>query len=265
MPPFPEAVWGPPPPQLSPEDKQNLPPAIASVLWSIVGPTIYAKATIGVDLPGWIVRDEDSLQVSWKLSPPSQLKDRKWDWLYTADLPEIGNQLSVAARADLEAAHTNAGSPVWMVDPASPGVLSYLPSRILRPRSTDWNEIYNTEPCGIRLPPVTADQSAAIVLFLNATVLLPGLLVTYVHNLDPSQVPTLMEALDEAGAWTNQERGLVWGIKGDTPLGQAWLNQANRETSIAKRGDNENLLGVAWYGKPENRGKIVDTQLWSCA
>ncbi|WVR08383.1 hypothetical protein IAU60_005438 [Kwoniella sp. DSM 27419] len=72
-----------------------------------------------------------------------------------------------------------------------------------------------------------------------------------------------MEALDEAGALAGRDQGLVWGIKADTPLGNAWLNQPGREATIGRRGDNDNLLAVAWYGEQETRGKLVDTQMWS--
>ncbi|WVR08382.1 hypothetical protein IAU60_005437 [Kwoniella sp. DSM 27419] len=144
-------LWGPAPPALSPEDQKMMPRAIASVLWSAVGPTFYEKVTIGTDLPGWIAREEDSLQISWKLMPPKHSVEPRWEWLYTGDLPTIGDELSSAVRGQLEADHAHGSSPIWTIDPASPGVLSYIPSRVLRPRSSDWNEVYAAEPCGVRL------------------------------------------------------------------------------------------------------------------
>jgi len=254
-----------PPPALSPDVQATVPHAIASVLWSAVGSTFYEKVTIGTQLPGWIVKDEDSLQITWNLRPPSQPSIRTWNWLYTSDLSAIGERLSRAARAKPETDHCSASKPVWIVDPASPGVLSYIPSRALRPRSDDWKTVYETEPCGVRIPAISPDTDEAIVLFANSTQALSGILVTYVHNLHPNQLVTLLDALDDAGALAQRDQGLVWGIGRDTALGKAWLAQGDRKPTIARRGDTENLLGVAWYGKPEERGDMIDTQMWTLA
>ena len=238
------------------------------MLYSVVGPTFYEKVTIGQNLPGWVVNPSHSMEISWSLRAPStpieSTSKSAWDWIYTRDLPAIGETLSTAARKDLMAKHQDSTIPVWMTDPASPGVLSYIPCRVMRPRSADWTHVYDTEPVGVRLPHLgRSGRGDAIVLFANALTLMPGLLVTYVYNFDADQLPTLLQALDEVGAKAGTKRGLVWGIAGDSPLGKAWLGQVDREVKLERRGDSENLLGVAWYGEAERRGEVADTQMYS--
>lgn len=254
LPPFPEAEWGPPPPPLSERDRADIPPSLASALWSIVG-NFYEKA-------GYIIQEEHLMQIKWSLrAPTSSEPPPKRSWIYSSDLPAIGAELSEVKRAELSSQQGTS----WSIDPSSKGVLSYIPTRVLRPRSQDWNEVYDHEAVGIRLPPIKAGQGEAIVLFSNALSLLPGLLVLYVHNLEADRLPTLLEALDEASVAAGTKEGLLWGLAEDSALSKAWLSQPGREASIARRGDAENQLAVAWYGGHEEKGRVVDSQLWTCA
>lgn len=75
LPAFP-SEWGAPPCLTSAERKQ-VPYGIASMLWSDVGATFYEKCTIGRDLPGWVLLEEENQEVVWKLQTPKEEKD--WD------------------------------------------------------------------------------------------------------------------------------------------------------------------------------------------
>jgi hypothetical protein len=94
-----------------------------------------------------------------------------------------------------------------------------------------------------------------------------GLLVTYVHNLRPEQLPTLLLALDEAGAMAGVNEGIVWGIPPESELGRAWVRQQGRGAVASTRPEKDgHLLGVAWYGdggNPEEQAVLADSQLYS--
>lgn len=239
---------------------------MTSILFSGVGSTFYERATIGPKWPGWIIRDDEVQRITWKLAPRTGSKEGAThrDWLYTRDLNDIGKILSEKRREELSTEYQDSTQIIWTSDPASTGILAYVPSQVLRPRSEDFKTVYDTEPVGIRLPGLRPGQEECIVLFANSERRVGrGTLITYIHNLDPERLPILLEALDEAGEKAGLDTGIVWGVQSDSPLGQAWLSQDGRDAKAERREENSNLFGVAWYGKPEDRGKVIDTQIWN--
>lgn len=235
------------------------------MLYSDVGHQFYKRCTIGLDRPGWVVNMEDHCQlITCKLAPltsaPSQPPARSW--LFTKDLPTVAQELSTAKREEISA---QPGSS-WCADPLSPGILAYIPSRVLRPRAKDFAHVFDTEPCRIRLSSLKPDRRDTIVLFANSMGKISrGLLVTYVHNLHPEQLPALLDALDEAGAMAGLDEGMVWGIHPESELGRAWVRQEGRGAVARTRPEKDgHLLGVAWYGgKPEEQAVLADTQMFS--
>lgn len=113
------------------------------------------------------------------------------------------------------------------------------------------------------------DGQEAIVLFtLSLGRIKRGVLVTYIHNLAPGQVPALLEALDEAGATMglSDADGVAWGIGPDSPIGKALLAQEGRDTFTGLRvgtvASGGTCVGTAWYGQPGTTGRVLDTQMW---
>lgn len=220
--------------------------------------------TIGQDRPGWIVTDEECQQITWKLCQPSDVGDkRKWDWIYRSELSRVGEQLSAASRKQM--LKMGEAGTVWAPDPATPGTLSFVPSRAMWNRPAEWPYTPETEPCGIRLPASRSGGEDSIVLFsISEAVIGRALLIYYIHGLDADSLPTLLTALDEAAVGTGIEEGMVWDVQPGGILGKAWLSQEGREGKGGKRTERMgHLLGVTWYGNPEGRGKVVDAQMWS--
>jgi hypothetical protein len=136
--------------------------------------------------------------------------------------------------------------------------------RVLRPRSENWLDIYNTEPVGIRLPAEEGGEDAIVLFACSMGKIGKALLVTYIHNLDIGRLPILLEALDEAGSKAGVEEGWVWGISPESELGKAWSGQDGRDIKGGRRDEIDgHLLGVAWYGPQQERGVMLDTQMWN--
>lgn len=211
--------------------------------------------------------DDDCQQVIWKIIPPlsKTSSDRQdWDWIYARDLPALGEGLSVAAREHLSYSESDPSIISWSPDPASTGLLQYAPGRTLRFQSEDWHTVYDTEPCGIRLPATGPGQPAAIVIFTPSPSLARrALLITYIHNLTPDHLPILLEALDEFCSKRGLVEGCAWGISADGPLLKAWSALEGRVVKMGRRDEIDgDLLAVAWYGPSGTQGRIGDSQYW---
>lgn len=120
-----------------PSDMVDFPYAIASLLDSGVGPVFYERATIGLDLPGWITKEEECQYVTWKLRPvvsqPSDAdgmlqREKGWEWIYPSAYPDLERLFTAAKRDKLRSLPAGKGA-VWACDPASPGLLDYIPRR----------------------------------------------------------------------------------------------------------------------------------------
>lgn len=263
LPPFPTAQWGEAPAPLPADVQASLPPAVASILFSDVGSTFYSRSTIGVDRPGWIVADEDSQQISWKMAPPKGTSSSR-GWIYRQDLGAVAKELSAAARKRTAADHKSSDVPVWSTDPASTGTMAYVPAMAMDDRPADWPYSEADEPCGLRIPATQPDQEECIVLFTGSheTPLGTGIAITYTHNLDAERLPTLLEALDECGAKMGLKEGMVWGYGPDSPLGRAWA-ESGRLLTAGKRPERKgHLVGISWYGDHQERGKLGDSGIW---
>lgn len=270
LPPFPTAQWGPAPTSLNSEYRARLPPAICSFLTSDVGSKFYSRATIGLDRPGWVVRDEDSQQIGWKISAPSSNEadgsKKKFDWIYARDLPSISEELSTATRQRLSSEYKGISSSTWCFDPASSGTMSFIPYIAISEYEGDWKSNLESEPCGIRLPASEAGGEESIVLFAASTGSPVGkaLLVTFVHKLDEERLPILLEALDVVGAQKGMEEAWVWGIDPSSALGKAWAGLKDRDVQSGRRVEwHGHLFGTAWYGSEEARVVMADTQMWN--
>lgn len=264
LPPFPTSIWGAPPPPLSPEDRTLLPPGIASLLSSGVGPTFYERATIGPDLPGWIVPFDDCQQVSWNLLPPSSpTPSGDWEWIYPSDLPAIGQTMSGKMRNRLIEDYRDSNIPVWSPDPASPGILAYTNYAGYRSRPNVPVSQRGKEPCGIRFLMNGKRKEEGLVLF---TVFSYGLMITCIDNLEVEDLEIMLRALDEEGARGGVKFARVWGLLPDSPLVQAWTKMEVRDVKVGEKElETGDYLAIAWYGNPEERGKMVDMQMWCWA
>ena len=258
IPPFPEQ-WGAPPPPLPPSLRAGLPRAIGSILWSDVGSTFYSRCTIGPSRSGWVVRDHESTELVWKILFAAEKPDQSWELLYESDFPSIAKTLSASARAKLGSVDT--GRTRFTNDPASPGTLGFVPIRgsfVEPPRSTQ-------EPYGVRLK--SPGREDAIVLFTAFnTHVGPRMLITCIHNLLPSDLPTLLQALDAVAAKAGRDEGWVWNLDPEGELARAWRELPGRDVRAGRRAEKfGHLLGVAFYGPEEEQegAELADGQMWS--
>ncbi|WWC63120.1 uncharacterized protein I303_105720 [Kwoniella dejecticola CBS 10117] len=247
-----------------------LPKAIGSILWSDVGSTFYSRCTSSSDRPGWVVRDSQVTELVWKLLPPkTDQLDEGWEWLYLDDLPSIGSKLSKATKKNLAQQETTEKA-LFAHDPSSEGMLSFIPLKGTWQRPT----IIDPEPVGLRYTPSGSAGAGAggrseeetIVLFSMKMINIGDrLLVTYVHNLTSAQLPSVLTALDILGHKAGQTEGWAWDISVLQPdLVDSWRNIEGREVKIGRRQEIDgHLLGAAWYGDLEEKGELVDGQMWS--
>jgi hypothetical protein len=90
----------------------------------------------------------------------------------------------------------------------------------------------------------------------------PRLLVTHTTNLRPAHIPSLLEKLDEQASQAGRKEGWIWGLGGEDELTKVWV-ESGRNAKVGSRKEiGGHLLGVAWYGAPEDKGKLVDRQIW---
>ena len=201
-------------------------------------------------------------EIVWKILPSDQGEDdTPWHWIHESDLETISKTLSSAARAKLERADTSSSILVHQ-DPINAGTLSFVPVR------GGYSELHRDprEPCGVRLR--LSDGEETIVLFTAYNVNIgPRLLITYVHNLRPSDLPSLLRVLDTIGNNAGRIEGWIWDLDPSSDLVQAWRAIPERVAQVGRRpvDSDGHLLGVAWYGSEEEAGsaELVDGQMWS--
>jgi len=259
IPPFP-SQWGAPPPSLA--SNFNVPIAIASILWSDVGLTFYSRCTVGPNRPGWVVKEDANQEVVWKLLPVNNPGDVQtpWSLIYEADFPEIGQTLSVAVRKDLETAIESPGT-LFRNDPATPGTLSAVPVRgtYIEPSLTA------PPPFGARFTSSRGEETIVLFTAYNRNIG-SRILITYIHNLHPDDLPSLLRLLDTIGLKAGRTEGWIWGLVPSSDLAKAWLAASQRDVKIARRAERfGHLLGVAWYGSEEDQegAELVDGQMWN--
>jgi hypothetical protein len=245
-----------------------LPAGVASILWSDVGYTFYEKCTIGETLPGWVADAKENTEIVWSLLPPTTGALDDWEVLDRSALRKVTPTIASAAAASLASAPKDA--PAWCIDPSSPGVLSFVPFRDVDSALEPPPGVLNV---GLRLKsksPTTTkssvEQDTIVLLALHNTAIGPRLLITNLCNVQPEHLPSLLRALDVLGAEIGRADGWAFGIAPDHPLAEAWKAETGRRVTVGPRADVKgHLLGVAWYGKGDGRGKrgtLVDTQMW---
>jgi hypothetical protein len=183
LPTFPSS-WGSPPPPLPSDLTPLLPKAIASILWSEVGSTFYDRASIGEDLPGWVVRDCDIMELRWSVSTVSTGEDDEaarstgpvgsagsggdaggaWELFYDDQLPSVVEYLSKARAHSLVT--TQRAQTAFAPDPASPGTISFVRlNASTRPPPVSLDTTI-PQPVGARWrahPPVPAQPDTTII------------------------------------------------------------------------------------------------------
>ena len=262
LPPFPSA-WGAPPPPLSAEDRERIPRAIASILWSDVGSTFYEKCTIGESRPGWVTEDANVTELVWSLRSDTEASSEEdssvpWQSFDVASLPALGEEMSAYVKKDM--AEQTADRPLWTIDPASPGLFSFVNVRGAKftaaPRPED-------EAAGYRT--TNADGSETVVVYTSySDIIGPRVLICYAHNLRSEHLPSLLAKLDKSGKKAGKKEGWVWGYPLDDEIVRKWKELPGRKVTAGRRGEEMgHLLAVAWYGAPEQRGTLLDKQVWT--
>jgi hypothetical protein len=274
LPAYPE-VWGQPP-ALSPEERMLVPPAMCSLLSSDIGSSFYEKCTIGLDKPGWVVDPDNQHQIEWSikpitresLPPPSDPPSGgDWTLVYDRDMPALTSDLSILAKASLRDAQPSLPIALQQ-DPASEGLLDFIHRRSTFGPQPEWRDISHpdwpaNEPRAVRKH--NADGTETIVLFTisNYELAPETFLITYIHNLLPGDVSSLLDKLDQVCAGTGLKKGLVWDIAHDSILGKAWTEVEGRQAECSQRaGIDGHLLALAWY-TPTGEGEFVDRQMYN--
>ena len=261
LPSFP-AEWGAPP-SLTEEQRQDVPPGIASALYSDVGSMFYERCTIGKDMPGWVMREEENQEVVWQIQPP--MEGNKWDWLYLADLQgdsHLAKELQSITLRELEG--EDGSRTVCANDTTTPMLLSSIQTRCLESRSADWVYKTDQEPVGVRLPSADGGKEAVVLFTWSSGMIGPRLLVTHTSGLQPEKLPDALESMDVIGYAAGVKEGWAWGLPVDSPLVAAWRKSPGRCTHDGRRAEIDgHLLCVAWYGDAAERGVYSDRDMWS--
>ncbi|WVQ82555.1 hypothetical protein IAT38_004684 [Cryptococcus sp. DSM 104549] len=261
LPPIPKSWGGPQQADyIPPFPSSMLPKAVGSILWTDVGSNFYARCSIGTTRPGWVVDDSSSSEVVWKILPPEGTIDSSVEWLYQEDMPSVTDELSARLKAQLQRADTSEHS-LFAHDPASPGALTFIQTL------GDWNNppIRDNIPLGLRIRlPSGNTQDDTIVLFaLNNKAIGSRLLVTYVSNLKPVQLPVVLRAFDELAVEAGHSLGWAWGLDPESELVDTWKKLPGREARSGRRQEIDGLLlAVAWYGEEKEDGRLFDGQMW---
>ncbi|WRT68241.1 uncharacterized protein IL334_005217 [Kwoniella shivajii] len=245
-----------------------LPEAIGSILWSDIGSTFYSRCSSSSERQGWVVEDSLNMELYWKLFPPqfqeeAKELDKGWKWIYLNDLPDISEKLSVSAKKRLEDIDTSEKA-VFMNNPSSEGTLDFVPLKGIWQRSL----ISDPEPVGLRYVPSeggSENKEETIILFSGKMINIGDkLLITYIENFVPSQMEAVLKALDIIGHKAGQSQGWIWDISPSSELVKAWQGLEGREVQIGRKKEIDgHLLGVAWYGDLQEKGKMIDGQMWS--
>jgi hypothetical protein len=258
LPPFP-AGWGKPP-VLSPSEREHLPYAIASMLWSDVGLTFYEKCTIGRDLPGWVTKAEENQEVVWKLQPPKA--DKEWDWLYAKNILEDAEILQKVQKAALARLEQVKGETGYLTDPSSEWLLAHVANRCLDIRPPDWPLKREEEPVGVRIKAKDGAQEAIVVFSWSEQVIGPRVLLLHAANLTADLIPEALEAMDVIGARAGRTEGWAFGPSQDDVFTRVLSDMPERGVRNGRRAEIDgHLLAVAWYGDQEERGKFMDLDM----
>ncbi|OXC69030.1 hypothetical protein AYX13_02319 [Cryptococcus neoformans] len=260
LPPVPES-WGKDQPALplSPEVASRVPKAIGSYLWSDIGSTFYSRCSIGENRPGWVVEEPSITELVWKIHPSTLSIEEPLEWLYVDDLKAVAEELHVRQQKRLQEANTSERS-LFLADPATPGSLGYLTIKGSWSTPTDMSL-----PAGLRIKSSSDNSSDdAIILFtIHCSIIAPRFLIRFVSNLSPAQLPVALSAFDYIATKAGHTEGCVWGLTEEKELVEAWKAQPGREVTIGRRPELDgHMLGVAWYGKEEDNGGLLDTQMW---
>ncbi|WWC90850.1 uncharacterized protein L201_005787 [Kwoniella dendrophila CBS 6074] len=245
-----------------------IPKACGSILWSDVGSKFYSKCSPDSDRQGWVVDDHQVTELVWKILPTSgsEQLEKVWEWIYLSDLSSINHTLSQGAKENLRKVDTSERS-VYIHDPASEGTTSFIPLKGTWQRPL----IMNPEPIGLKYKSDIQGQEEeeTIILFSLRTINIGDrLLITYIHNLKSERLPSVLKALDIIGRKANQEEGWIWGLNAsnDDELIKTWQDDSKgeRQVKFGRRKEIDgHLLGVAWYGDKEDKGELVDGQMYT--
>ncbi|ORX37819.1 hypothetical protein BD324DRAFT_650364 [Kockovaella imperatae] len=261
IPSFPE-LWGQPP---QAPDRKVIPYGIASILWSDVGSIFYSKCTIGQTRPGWVMPETKQSEIIWKTRAPAlQEGDERWERIRPTELPSIGQELRQSSVDALKSVDTSSKT-VYTTDPSSVGLLDFIPLR----GSWTWEDKdFNTaDPCGLRFrSEYNGGSQDTIIIFgtFNAS-LGRRTLITYVHNLDPRDLSSLLRVIDAIAFPLDQKEGWIFGLEESrhAELIKAWQAESGREAKYGHRAEvMGHLLGVAYYG-PEGEHELLDPQMYS--
>lgn len=261
LPPIPES-WGKGQPyiQLPPDIAPKVPKALGSILWSDVGSTFYSRCLSGQDRQGWTVDDALNGELVWKILPNADPLEEAYTWIYQEGLVSTGQELSVRVQNELRRSDTTERS-IFMQDPANPGTLFFLPVK-----GAWMNPEFKSFPVGLRIkaPSCNSAEDAIVLFTVSNRSIRKRFLVTFISNLNPSQLPSLLKAFDTLATKVGHEEGCVWGLDAESELVKAWKALSEREVKVGRREEVDgHLLGVAWYGREEDRGMLEDGQMWS--
>ncbi|OWZ66062.1 hypothetical protein AYX15_02604 [Cryptococcus neoformans] len=244
------------------------PKALGSILWSDIGSRFYSRCLIGQGRSGWVVDDFLNGELIWKVKPSTGPLEDIFSLIFEEDLVSVGEELSLSAMEKLERSDTSKRS-VFVPDPSSPGGLSFLPVKTLwkdptgTPRPVGIRVKTSSSSCSTKSPFLKSSEDAIILFTISPPSTWDHLLVTYISNLSPSQLPSILRALDILATEAGQKEGCVWGLDLGSELVQTWKELPGREVRVGRKGEVDgHLLGVAWYGKEEDKGVCGDGQMW---
>ena len=262
LPTFP-SEWGLPP-ALSSAERQHIPYGLASMLWSDVGLTFYEKCTIGKDLPGWVMKEEQNQEVLWKILPPKENKE--WDWLYEADLLEDTSILETVRDAALERLHKEADpkrETAYLTDPSTAWLLAHVATRCHDIRPVDWDIPRDREPVGFRLKAKEQGAKDAVVITgWSEQMIGPRAFLIHSANLTPDLIPDALEAIDVIGHGAKRKEAWAFGPAADDDFTSVVKGLPHREVRQGRRAEIDgHLLAVAWYGDQEERGRFLDLDI----
>lgn len=208
------------------------------------------------------MNDHKSHELAWKILPSSKSmeEDTRWKWLYRADLPNLAETLSAASRAHLEASDSTSNS-LFRCNPLNKGTLGFVPTRGGFAEAEDTS----SEPVGVQS--TSAQGGETIVLFTTHNIhIAHRLLITYIHNLQPKDLDSLLRVLDTRASEAGRTEGWIWDLDPSSELGEAWAGMAERDVKSGRRTERMgHLLAMAWYGPEEEQGDadLVDGQMWN--
>ncbi|OCF41609.1 hypothetical protein I317_04621 [Kwoniella heveanensis CBS 569] len=242
-----------------------------------------------------------------------------WEPIHSDTLPGVRRLLSRAVQSKLRKCQPGSGG-VYTADPASPGALNYIDDKGRSVPPPDWLDESKVIPYGFRLRrsvkhdvaqalsddchsqsvkeaernhkgedevgevdvdgDYDGNDDAIVMVALRNYQVGPRLLITYIHNLHPEDLSSLLVTLDrlvtehnapcsEAECWS-----LNPDVRDDAQLIQRWKELEERDAKVEiRQGLRSHVLGYCWYGDEgvaswneegkETRIKMADTQLWN--